>query len=105
MKRLELEKPVLEAFWCWLEKLNVLKGSALFKAITYAKNQKPYLENICSMEDVRYQTTQLKMRFDHSQLDVRIGCFRIRQKVRLLQRQCTVSSKQQKPMVLMFILI
>ena len=45
IKRLELEKPVLEAFWCWLEKLNVLKGSALFKAITYAKNQKPYLEN------------------------------------------------------------
>lgn len=44
-KRLELERPVLDAFWCWLEKLNVLKGSALFKAITYAKNQKPYLEN------------------------------------------------------------
>ncbi|MBQ1241562.1 MAG: IS66 family transposase [Lachnospiraceae bacterium] len=45
LKRLELERPVLDAFWCWLEKLNVLKGSALFKAITYAKNQKPYLEN------------------------------------------------------------
>ena len=44
-KRLKLEKPVLEAFWCWLENLNVLKGSALGKAKIYALNQKPYLEN------------------------------------------------------------
>ena len=44
-KRLELEKPVLEAFWCWLENLTVLKGSALGKAVIYAKNQKPYMEN------------------------------------------------------------
>ena len=45
LKRLELEKPVLEAFWRWLESLNPLKGSALGKAVTYAINQKPYLEN------------------------------------------------------------
>ena len=44
-KRLELEEPVLEAFWCWLSQLNVLKGSALGKAVTYAQNQKPYMEN------------------------------------------------------------
>jgi transposase len=44
-RRLELEKPVLEAFWCWLENLTVLNGSALGKAVTYAKNQKPYMEN------------------------------------------------------------
>jgi len=44
-KRQELEKPVLEAFWCWLDSLNTLKGSALGKAVTYAKNQKPYMEN------------------------------------------------------------
>lgn len=44
-KRLELEKPVLEAFWCWLENLKVLNGSALGKAVTYAKNQKKYMEN------------------------------------------------------------
>lgn len=44
-KRLELEKTVLEAFWCCLNSLNILKGSALGKAITYAKNQKPYMEN------------------------------------------------------------
>ena len=44
-KRLELEKPVLEAFWCWLDSINALKGSALGKAVTYAKNQNPYMEN------------------------------------------------------------
>ena len=38
-------EPVLEAFWRWLESLNPLKGSALGKAVTYAINQKPYLEN------------------------------------------------------------
>ena len=45
LKRLELEKPVLDAFWCWVESLNTLKGSALGKAVTYALNQKPYMEN------------------------------------------------------------
>ena len=44
-KRLELEKPVLDAFWCWLESLAVLNGSALGKAVTYARNQRPYMEN------------------------------------------------------------
>ena len=44
-KRLELEKPILEAFWCWLESLKVLKGSALGKAVTYAMNQRPFMEN------------------------------------------------------------
>ena len=44
-KRLEVEKPILEAFWCWLESLTVLKGSALGKAVTYAMNQRPFMEN------------------------------------------------------------
>lgn len=45
LKRLELERPVLDAFWYWLENVKVLKGSALGKAVTYAVNQKPYMEN------------------------------------------------------------
>lgn len=44
-KRLELEKPVLEAFWAWLDSFVPLRGSKLAKAVTYARNQKPYLEN------------------------------------------------------------
>ena len=44
-KRLELEKPVLEAFWCWIDSITALKGSALGKALVYANNQRPYMEN------------------------------------------------------------
>ena len=64
-KRLELEKPVLEAFWCWLETLQVLKGSALGKAVAYAKKQKPYLKTIFWMVAMRFQTMQQKMPFVH----------------------------------------
>lgn len=45
LQRQELEKPVLEAFWCWLSGLKPLRGSALGKAVTYAQNQKPFMEN------------------------------------------------------------
>lgn len=45
IKRLELEKPVLEAFWSWLDKVVPLKGTSLAKAVIYAQNQKPYMEN------------------------------------------------------------
>lgn len=44
-ERLRLEKPVLEAFWCWLDSLTPLKGSSLGKAVTYAQNQKSFMEN------------------------------------------------------------
>ena len=35
--------PLLEAYWWWLEKLEPVPGSKLAEAVTYAKNQKPYL--------------------------------------------------------------
>ena len=44
-KRLEQSKPVLDAFWKWLEKQNPPGGSNLYKAVTYAKNQKQYMNN------------------------------------------------------------
>jgi len=44
-KRLELEKPVLDEFWNWLDSISVLPGSAIGKARDYALNQKPYLKN------------------------------------------------------------
>lgn len=44
-KRLELERPVLDAFWKWIDGMNALGGSKLAKAVQYAKNQKPYMEN------------------------------------------------------------
>lgn len=45
IRRLELEKPVLKAFWCWLDEQNPIGGGKLSKAIHYAREQKPYLEN------------------------------------------------------------
>lgn len=43
--RLETEVPVWKAYWAWLEKINPTGGSRLAKAVTYATNQKPYMEN------------------------------------------------------------
>jgi len=43
--RLEKEKPLLEAFWSWNETVPLIKNSRLDKAVQYAKNRKPYLEN------------------------------------------------------------
>jgi len=43
--RLETEKPVWKAYWTWLETVYPTGGSRLAKAVTYAMNQKPYMEN------------------------------------------------------------
>lgn len=44
-RRLELEKPVLKAFWSWLDTIDALGGSRLAKAVNYAQNQRKYMEN------------------------------------------------------------
>ena len=44
-KRLETEPAIWEAYWSWLETVDPAGGSRLAKAVTYAKNQKPYMEN------------------------------------------------------------
>ncbi len=44
-KRLEEEKPILDAFLCWLNKQNPPKGSKLYQAVIYAKNQWAYMNN------------------------------------------------------------
>ena len=44
-KRLELEVPVWNAFWEWIDKLDPLGGSKLAKAVTYAKNHR---ETLCN---------------------------------------------------------
>ncbi len=43
--RLETEVPVWKAYWAWLQTVNPTSGSRLAKAVTYAINQKPYMEN------------------------------------------------------------
>lgn len=51
-KRLESERPLLDSFWEWVEKQNLLGGSKFSKAVNYALNQKPYIENY--LKDGRY---------------------------------------------------
>ena len=47
VKRLEQEKPVLEAFWAWVDsvKQHILPKSKISQALTYAQNQKDGLMN------------------------------------------------------------
>lgn len=44
-KRLDLEVPVWERFWIWLDTIKPLGGSLLEKAVTYASNHRDLLEN------------------------------------------------------------
>ena len=52
-KRLELEKPVLDALFAWAETRQVAPKSALGKALTYLKDQRPYL--LAYLEDGRLE--------------------------------------------------
>ena len=42
MRQMKAE-PLLDAYWAWVEKLNPSAGSKLKDAVTYARNQKQYL--------------------------------------------------------------
>ena len=43
-KRIEKERPVLDAFWKWLDSQRPIRRSRLDKAVTYIYNRRPYLE-------------------------------------------------------------
>ena len=54
--RLEKEKPILDAFWNWLEQQRPNKGTRLAKAVNYSQNRKDtlmtYLEDgHCSLSN------------------------------------------------------
>lgn len=53
IQRQERSKPVLEAYWSWLETVNALKGSKLSDAVTYSLNQKDSLDTF--LEDGRIE--------------------------------------------------
>ena len=42
--RNEKEVPVLEGFWKWFKVQHAVKGSRMYKALTYIENRRPYLE-------------------------------------------------------------
>lgn len=49
--RLEQEKPVLDAFWSWLDHQHPVRNTRMEKAVTYIKNRRQYLETY--LEDGR----------------------------------------------------
>lgn len=53
IKRQELEKPILDALFAWVNTREAAPKSALGQAMTYLKNQQPYLENY--MKDGRLE--------------------------------------------------
>lgn len=53
--RLEKEKPILEAFWSWLEAQRPVKGSRMEKAVIYVKNRRATAETY--LEDGRCSFT------------------------------------------------
>jgi hypothetical protein len=44
-RRLKDEKPVIEAFLAWLDKLHPQTGDSITKAVTYSQNCRPYMMN------------------------------------------------------------
>jgi len=49
--RLEKEKPILEAFFTWLDEQHPLRNSRMDKAVTYVRNRRQYLDTY--LEDGR----------------------------------------------------
>ena len=89
----------------WLEKLNVLKGSALFKAITYAQNQRPYLENYLLNGRCALSNNTAEKAIRPFTVGRKNWLFQTLQKEHLHLLQYKVLLKQQKLMVLTYLLI
>ena len=53
--RLEKEKPVLEAFWSWLDSLHIVRNSRMYKAVNYVQNRRETVETY--LEDGRCSFT------------------------------------------------
>lgn len=53
--RLEKEKPILEAFWSWLDSQNPTRNTRMDKAVTYVQNRRPTAETY--LEDGRCSFT------------------------------------------------
>lgn len=79
-KRLELERPVLEAFWRLLDSIQFLKGSPSAKRLSMPEIKDHIWETIFWMEDVPSQTMLRRMPSAHLRLDGRAGFFLIHQR-------------------------
>ena len=96
--RIQKEKPVLDAFWTWLDRQTTVKGSRMEKAVVYARNRKQFLETY--LEDGRCSFTN-----NASERSVkayvtgrRTGCSPIHRREQSPARRYTLSWKQPKQM-------
>jgi hypothetical protein len=70
-------EPLLEAYWLWLKTLDPVAGSKLEEAVTYAKNQKPYLCAFLEHGNVDISNNLAENAIRPFVLAGRTGCFRI----------------------------
>jgi len=59
-QRLEKSKPVVDAYFAWVETVNPLAGSKLYEAITYARNQKQALSTFLLDGRIEISTNRIE---------------------------------------------
>ena len=82
-------EPLLEAYWWWLETLDPVPGSKLADAVTYAKNQKKFLNAFLEHGEVDISNKQVKTRSARLSKAVKHGCSAIPPRAQILARSCT----------------
>lgn len=93
-QRLVKVKPLLDAFFSWLDAQNISGKGKLAKAVGYALNEKKYLYTFLEDGNVRLITIVLRMRFVRLQLVVRTGCSTIQSVGQNAVRFCIQSFPQ-----------
>lgn len=51
-------KPVLEAFWCWVENTHPISNKKLSDSLSFSKNQRKYLENFLTDDRIPISNNQ-----------------------------------------------
>ena len=63
--RLQKEKPILDAFWSWLDSQRPRKGSRFDKAVNYVQNRKPFLETYLEDGRCSFSNNLARIQSDH----------------------------------------
>ena len=72
--RLEKEKPVLEAFWSWLDQQKPVRNTRLDKAVNYVLNRRDIAETIWKTGGAALPIISVRMRSVRSQWGEKTGC-------------------------------
>lgn len=92
-------EPLLEAYWCWLKTVDPTPGSKLAEAVTYALNQKSYLNAFLEHGEVDISNNFAENAIRRLWLAERIGCSAIHRKVRMPAPWSTRWWKRRRPTV------